>query len=68
MEQKATSLVFAVTCTKCHVTLLTTPRITDPEVQGMEKHLRLRHPDVRLSGVPALGEVLDHYRVTPSQQ
>jgi hypothetical protein len=68
MEQKATSLVFAVTCAKCHVTLLTTPRITDPEVQGMEKHLRLRHPDVRLRGEVALGEVLDHYRVTPSQQ
>ena len=68
MERKATSPVFAVTCAKCHVTLLTTPRITDPELQGMEKHLRLRHPDVRLSRVPALGEILDHYRVTPSQQ
>ena len=68
MEPNNTSPVFAVTCAKCHVTLLTTPRITDPELQGMEKHLRQRHPDVRLSGVPALGEVLDHYRVTPSQQ
>ena len=68
MEQKATSPVFAVTCAKCRVTLLTTPRITDPELQGMEKHLRLRHPDVRLSGAAALGEVLDHYRVTPTRQ
>jgi len=68
MEPNNTSPVFAVSCAKCRVILLTTPRITDPELQGMEKHLRQRHPDVRLSGVPALGEVLDHYRVTPSQQ
>jgi len=68
MEPNNTSPVFAVSCAKCRVILLTTPRITDPEVQGMEKHLRLRHPDVRLSGEVALGEVLDHYRVTPSQQ
>ena len=66
MEQKLTPPAFAVTCAKCLVTLLTTARITDPELREMERHLRLRHLSIRLSAAPAPGEVLDHYRVTPS--
>ena len=67
MEQKVTPAVFAVTCAKCLVTLLTTARITDPELREMERHLRTRHLSLRLSAAPALGEVLDHYRVTPAR-
>jgi len=67
MEQKVTPPVFAVTCAKCLVTLLTTARITDPELREMERHLRTRHLSLRLSTSPAPGEVLDHYRVTPSR-
>ena len=66
MEQQVTSPVFAVTCAKCHVTLLTTRRIADPELHEMEHHLRRQHLSLRLSAAPAPGEVLDHYRVTPS--
>lgn len=67
MEQKVTSPVFAVTCAKCLKTLLTTTRIIDPELREMERHLRTRHLSIRLSPAPAPGEVLDHYRVTPSR-
>ena len=66
MEQQATAPAFAVTCAKCQVTLLTTARISDPELHEMERHLRLRHLSLRLSAAPPPGEVLDHYRVTPS--
>jgi len=66
MEQKVIPPAFSVTCAKCLATLLTTARITDPELGEMERHLRTRHLSIRLSAAPAPGEVLDHYRVKPA--
>ena len=60
------SAVFAVTCARYRATLLTTRRISDPELQQMENHLRVRHPDLRLGTTAASGQVLDHFRVMPT--
>ena len=40
-------------------------RIRDEEARAMVDHLRERHPELRVGGASALGEVLEHYRVTP---
>jgi hypothetical protein len=43
-------------------------RIRDAETIAMADHLRTRHPELHLAMIVALGEVLDHYRVTPAQR
>ncbi len=56
--------VFEVTCLRCAMRFVV-DRIRDEEARAMADHLRERHPELRVGGASALGEVLDHYRVTP---
>ena len=44
---------------------LVVDRIRDGEATAMADHLRERHPEQRVSAAAGLGDVLDHYRVTP---
>jgi len=56
---------FEVACLGCGMRLLLVDRIRDAEARAMADHLRERHPELRVGGASALGEVLEHYRVTP---
>ena len=45
---------------------LVVDRIRDAEAAAMGEHLRAQHPDLGASVHVTLGDVLEHYRVTPS--
>ena len=45
---------------------LAVDRIRAAEARAMAEHLRERHPELRVGKASALGEVLEHYRVTPT--
>jgi len=56
--------VFEVTCLRCAMRFVV-DRIRDAEVRAMADHLRECRPELRVGKASALGEVLEHYRVTP---
>jgi len=56
--------VFEVTCLRCAMRSVV-DRIRDAEARAMADHLRDCHPELRVVEASALGEVLEHYRVTP---
>ena len=58
--------MFEVTCKQCKMRLVV-DRIRDAEATAMADHLRERHPDLP-TATAALGEVLDHFRVTPNRE
>ena len=58
---------FTVACKSC-VMRLVVDRIRDAEAMAMANHLREHHPELGVSRAAALGEMLDHYRVTPTQR
>ena len=55
---------FRVACKSCAKRLVV-DRIRDAEATAMTDHLREHHPELGVSLAAALGDVLDHYRVTP---
>ena len=55
---------FEVACKRCPMRLAV-DRIRDAEATALAGHLRARHPELGVSRPAALGDVLDHYRVTP---
>jgi len=59
--------LFEVRCLRC-ARRLVVDRIRDAEAIAMADHLRERHPELRVSQAASLGEVFDHYRVTPSRR
>ncbi len=46
---------------------LVVDRIRDAEARAMADHLRARHPELHLRETTALGELLDHFGVTPTE-
>ena len=57
---------FEVVCLGCGTRLLLVDRIRSAEAAAMTDHLREHHPELRLGTTAALGTMLDHYRVTPT--
>ncbi len=57
--------MFEVACSHCAMRLAV-DRIRDAEVTVMACHLREHHPELRLGATAALGAILDHYGVTPT--
>jgi hypothetical protein len=45
---------------------LVVDRIRDAEAREMAEHLHARHRQLRVGEHSPLGEVLDHFRVTPT--
>ncbi len=59
--------MFEVTCKQCKMRLVVAG-IRDPEAKAMADHLRTQHPWLGLPDTAILGEVLDHFRVTPNRE
>ena len=56
---------FTVACKRCAMRLAV-DRIRDAEATAMARHLCEDHPELGVSRGAALGEVFEHFRVTPT--
>ena len=57
---------FTVACKSCAMRFAV-DHIRAPEAKAIADHLRTQHPWLGLPDTAALGDVFEHYRVTPTR-
>jgi len=60
--------LFVVACATCSRMLVSTARISDPEIVVLETHLQACSPSEPLADAPVLGEIMRRVRVARAER